>query len=189
MKRIFVFAALTAALSISALAQAKTTDFSGTWVLDIPKSKLDVRARIESMSMTVTQTDKELKVATETKRTPPPADAPAGAPGSGSGGGGGMGRGGGGGGDSTVSYSLDGKETTVEIEGPNGKTPVKYKATIEGGKANLSQSRTFTTQMGEITATTKEAWTLSADGKTLTVERESTSPRGTSSSTLVFAKK
>ena len=184
MKKIFFLAAVVCLSTVAAFSQAKPTDFSGTWALDVSKSKLDARARIESMTMTVTQTDKELKVATETKRTPPPADAP----GAGSGGGGGMGRGFGGG-DSTSTYSLDGKETTAEIDGPNGKMPVKYKATIDGAKASLSQSRTFNSPMGEVSVTTKESWTLSADGKALTIERESTSPRGTSSSTLVFAKK
>ena len=188
MKKLFFLAAVVCLSTVAAFSQAKPSDFSGTWALDVSKSKLDARARIESMTMTVTQTDKELKVATETKRTPPPADAPAGAPGAGSGGGGGMGRGGGSG-DSTSTYSLDGKETTVEIDGPNGKMPVKYKATIDGAKASLSQSRTFSGGMGEVTVTTKESWTLSADGKSLTVERENTSPRGTTNSTLVFAKK
>jgi hypothetical protein len=174
-----------AAFSIAGFAQAKPTDFSGTWALDVSKSKLDERARIESMTMTVAQTDKELKVTTETKRQAPPADAAAAGPG---GGGRGMGRGFGGG-DGTVAYSLDGKETVVEVDGPNGKLPVKYKGSVEAGKANLSSSRTFTGQMGEITVTAKDAWSLSSDGKTLTVEREMTSPRGTSTSTMVFSKK
>jgi len=186
MKRFFFLAAMFAAFSIAGFAQAKPTDFSGTWSLDIPKSQLDVRMRIEALTMTVAQTDKELKVTTETKRQAPPADAAA--AGTGGGGGRGMGRGFGGG-DGTVAYSLDGKETTVEIDGPNGKMPIKYKGTVEGGKANLSSSRTFTGQMGEMTVTTKDVWTLAPDGKTLTVVREQTSPRGTSNSTMVFAKK
>jgi hypothetical protein len=39
-----------------------------------------------------------------------------------------------------------------------------------------------------VTATTTEDWTLSADGKTLTIKRTSESPRGTQNSTLVFNK-
>jgi hypothetical protein len=183
MKKIFFLAALFAAFAVAGYAQAKPTDFSGTWNLDIPKSQLDVRMRIESLTMTVAQTDKELKVTTETKRPAPPADAPQGGPG------GGRGMRGFGGGDGTVAYSLDGKETIVEVDGPNGKMPIKYTGKIEGGKANLSSSRTFTGQMGEVTVTTKDSWTLSPDGKTLTVVRDQTSPRGTSSSTMVFVKK
>jgi len=40
----------------------------------------------------------------------------------------------------------------------------------------------------EVTLTTTETWTLSGDGKTLTVQRTSESPRGTQTSTLVFNK-
>ena len=181
MRKIFFSAAILCVTAVAGYSQAKPTDFSGTWVLDVSKSQLGERARIEAMTVTVAQTDKELKVTTETKRPAPPADASSGGPG-----GRGMGRGFG---DGTVSYSLDGKETIVEIEGPNGKMPVKYKGTIEGGKANLSSTRTFTGPMGEVTSMTKDSWSLSADGKTLTVAREQTSPRGTNSSTLVFAKK
>ncbi|HUR97499.1 MAG TPA: hypothetical protein VMZ26_05455 [Pyrinomonadaceae bacterium] len=187
MKKIFFLAAMFAAFSIASFAQAKPTDFSGTWNLDIPKSQLDVRVRLEALTMTVAQTDKELKVTTETKRPAPPADAAA-QPGP-NGPGGGRGMRGFGGGDGTVSYSLEGKETVVEADGPNGKMPIKYKATLEAGKVNLSTTRSFNGPMGDITATTKDTWTLSADGKTLTDVRVQSSPRGESTSTLVFVKK
>src|SRR6188508_1503199 len=173
MKRIFFLAAMFAAFSIAGFAQ-KPTDFSGTWALDISKSQLDARRPIEAMTMTVAQTDKELKVTTETKRPAPPADATTNAnaaPGSGR-------MRGFGGTDGTVAYSLDGKETVVEIDGPNGKMPIKYKGAVEAGKANLSSLRSFSGPMGDVTITTKDAWSLSADGKTLTVVRESVSPRG-----------
>ena len=99
-----------------------------------------------------------------------------------------MGRGGFGGGDGTTSFDLTGKETKVEIDGRDGKVPQTLKATAAGGKLQLSKSTTMTTQMGEMTMTTKENWELSPDGKTLTVIREQTTPRGTNSSTLVFVK-
>ena len=185
MKRFFFLAAMFAAFSIVGFAQ-KPTDFSGTWSLDIPKSQLDARMRVEGLTMTVAQTDKELKVTTETKRQAPPADTAAAAGPNGAGSGRMRGFGGG---DGTVAYSLDGKETVVEIDGPNGKMPIKYKGSVEAGKANLSSVRSFSGPMGDVTITTKDAWTLSADGKTLTVVRESVSPRGTTSSTMVFAKK
>lgn len=182
MKKTFFLAALLCLLAISAFAQDKK-DFSGSWTLDVGKSKLDERARIESMTMTVAQTDKDIKVETATKRMPPPADA----------GGGGMGRGGMrgmGGGDSNFTYTLDGKETSVNQETPMGAVPVKLKAEIGGdGKLKLSSSRTANTPMGEFTITTKETWSLSEDGKTLTVKREMETPRGTNSSEMVFTKK
>ena len=187
MNKIFFLAAVVCFSAVAGFSQAKPADFSGTWNLDIAKSKLDDRMRVESMTLTVAQTDKELKVTTETKRMAPPTDVPAGGPG-GTGGGRGAGRGFGGG-DGTIAYSLEGKETVVEIDGPNGKMPVKYKGAIAAGTATLSSSRSFTGPMGEVTITGKDLWTLSPDGKTLTVVREQTTPRGSVSSTMVFAKK
>ena len=180
MRKLLFLTAAVCLFSIAAFAQDKKADYSGTWTLDLSKSKLDERARIESQTLTVTQTDKDIKVATSTKRLPPPADAPQG---------GGRPGGGMGGGDSTMTYALDGKETSIEQETPMGKVPVKLTAKSDTGKLHLASSRTMNTQMGEMTMTTKETWELSADGKTLTVNRESTSPRGTNSSTMVFAKK
>ena len=185
MKRNFMFTAILSLFVFAVAASAQTTNFGGTWTLDTAKSKLDERARIESQTLTVTQTDKDISVATVTKRTPSPAGSPGG-----QGGGGGLGRGGGfGGGDATATYSLDGKETTVEQESQAGKIPVKLKAKIDGGKLSLSSSRTFSTPNGEISTSTKETWSLSTDGNTLTVEQTRTTPRGDNSSTMVYSKK
>ncbi len=182
MKKALFLTAFVCLLAVSAFAQDnKKTDFSGSWTLDASKSKLGERARIESMTMTVTQTDKDIKVETATKRLPPPAGAMQ----DGGGQGGGMRRGG----DGTSVYSLDGKETTTETEGQMGKSLVKQKAELDGGKLKLSSTRIFNTQMGEVSINTKEIWTLSDDGKTLTVKRDMETPRGTNSSEMVFTKK
>ncbi len=181
MTKLFVLTAIMAALCVSALSQT-TVDYSGKWALDVAASKLDERQRIESLIMTVTQTEKELKVATETKRAAPPEGVAQ------AGRGGNVGRGGGMGlssGDGTTVYSLDGKETSVDMESPAGPIPVKYQAKKDGAVLKLSQTRTINVQM---TFTTKEEWSLSQDGKTLTVNREMTTPRGTNSSTMVFKK-
>lgn len=176
MKRLLLLTAFFCLGVASGMAQA-SPDFSGTWTLDISKSKLDERSRIESMKLTVTQTAKDITIVPETKRQAPPD--------------GGMGRGGGRAGlgaDSTFTYTLDGKETKTELASAMGAVPVTLKAVSEGGKLKLTSTRTFNTQMGEMTMTTQEVWSLSADGKTLTVEREQQTPRGTNSSTHVFAK-
>ena len=133
------------------------------------------------MTMTVAQMGNDLKVTTETKRQALPADA--------AGGGGGGRRGFGGGGDGATTYSLDGKETTTTRETQMGSVPTKHTATIDGGHVKISSSTTFNGPNGEVTMTSKETWSMSDDGKTLTVERASTSPRGTNSSTMVFVKK
>jgi hypothetical protein len=176
MKKILFLAIALCLMSVAAFAQKP--DYSGTWNLDVAKSKLDERARIESMTMTVTQTDTNLTVATATKRTPMPEAQD-----------GGPARRGMGGGDTSFVYTLDGKETTTEVEGRGGKMPVKLMAKMEGGNLNLTSSRTFSTPMGDMTATTKETWVLSEGNKTLTVTREMSSQRGSSTTTMVFVKK
>jgi len=185
MKKVnFVFAAMLSLTAFAFASNAQTTDYSGTWTLDATKSKLDERMRVESMTLTVAQTAKDISVTTETKRMPRPADAPAPPAGRDGGRGGMMGAG-----DGTTKYSLDGKETKIEIDGPMGKTPQVLTAKSEGGKLMLSKSSTVSSPMGEVTISTKEAWSMSGDGKTLTVVRDQTTPRGSTSSTMVFVKK
>jgi hypothetical protein len=163
---------------------AKTTDFSGKWVLDVSKSKLDPRARIESMTLTVTQNEKELRTYSDVKRTPPPNDMTPG------GGRGGMGGGLAGSGPESRTFSLEGKETSVDtVSGGIPTPPMKLKAEMKkDGTLYLSIVRKFSGQMGEVELTTKETWSLSADGKTLTIDREMNSPRGSNTSKLVLAR-
>ena len=164
----------------------KTPDFTGTWELDTSQSKLDERMRIESMTLTVAQIGQQLKVDSATKRAPRPEGE---GQNSGTGRGGGRGIGfGGGGGSQSLTYTLDGKET--DFTAPDGIGGGKLKAKFDNsGELELTQSRTLNSPAGEITIKTKENWSLSADGKVLTVKRDMETPRGTNSSTLVFNKK
>ena len=166
-----------ALMSVTA-AFSQTADYSGIWGLDVGKSELNERSRIEAMKLTVTQADGSLTVATETTRAAP------------AGGGGGMGRGGRAAalGDASFTYRLDGKETKSELASPMGIVPVKLKAKQDAGKPELTTTRTFDGPRGEVSMTMTEEWSLSSDGKTLTVKRESQSPRGKNKSTLVFTK-
>ncbi len=190
MKKLLFLAVVTCFLSMAAFAQK--ANYAGTWTLDAGKSKLDERSRnVESMTLIVTQTQTELSVTSTTKHSAATLEVPAGAPrppGGGGGGGGGMGRGMGALGDGKTVYALDGKETKVDFEGPNGNIPQTLKAKAEGAKLHLSKSMTMSTPRGEMTISTKETWELGADGKTLTVNREQTTPRGTNTSTMVFTK-
>lgn len=183
--------------AFAASAQDKVANFSGTWNLNVGKSKLDERSHIESQTLTVTQTDKDIKVETATKHAPPPADKEK-QDGGGMGGGqrgggqmGGAGRRGGGmmGGDGTTTYSLDGKETKTEVSGPMGSMPVSLKGKLKGGKLELTRNSTFSGPMGDVSISSKESWELSADGSALTVNSERTSPRGTNTSTMVYTKR
>ena len=188
MKKNFVLAVAVAlcAMAISASAQKAPADFTGKWNLDLTKSKLTDREKtsIESMTYTVTQSATDIKVEIATKRAAPPAGAPAGGP---PGGGGGGGMGGGGGAPAPQTFVL-GKETTVDQQMGQNTVPVKMGSKWDGSKLILSTSRTFRGPNGEVTSTTKETWELGADGKTLTVNREAVSPRGTDATTRVFTK-
>src|SRR5947207_15515556 len=112
MKRYMFVAAIMSlfvlAIGISAQDKkpGKGSDFSGTWTLDVSKSKLGDRNRIESQTMTVTQTGTDITIKTEAKMAAPPAGAPAGG-GAGGGGGRGMGGGGGDGGPQATTYALN----------------------------------------------------------------------------------
>lgn len=199
MKKTSVLAAVFCLLlATTAFAQEKAANFAGTWELDTAKSKLPERMRVESGTLTVTQTDKTLSVATDFKRIPPPEGQSGAAPSDGGNRGmrpGGMGGGRGGmmgGGNGTVSYSLDGKETTVESEAPSGapSSNTTLKAKIEkDGKLKLTSTRTINGQMGEMTITTRETWELLDGGKTLKITRDTETPRGTQTAEMYFTKK
>ena len=91
---------------------------------------------------------------------------------------------GGGGGPRT--YNLDGSETTGEMG--RGKFARKATLSSDGKTLELVSKLTFQGPEGEVTTTSTDKLTLSADGKVLTVVRHSESPRGPQDSTLVFNK-
>jgi len=157
--------ALALAMPLTAWAQSKP-DFSGTWTLNAEKSD------------------------------PPPQR--------GGGGGGGGGRMGGGGGaagpvtikqtatdltitsegrqgPSTLTYKLDGSESSNEMMGRGGASmTVKSKAKWDGSKIVIETTR----DMGGNSVTVTETRSLSADGKDMTVE--TSTPNG--SRKVVFTK-
>jgi hypothetical protein len=187
MRKLLVGFSLLSLLSFGVLAAPALapTSFAGTWALDKSKSK-DLPPQfenIDSYTLTVTQDAQQLTVDTKIARKEGADQA---APG---GGGGGMGRGGGMGmgprGPQT--YKLDGSEATLDTGG-RGTATVKAEWQDGGKTLKLTTKRTFNFQGNDVTATNTEVWSLSGDGKTLTIQRTNESPRGTQSSTLVFNK-
>lgn len=167
MKKLFFAAAIVCLFAFAAFAQ-KPADFSGKWNLDLSKSELGQQAAmIKSQTVTITQSGTSFKVSTQTERN---ADA--------AGGGGGRGGFGGGGGDQ--SYTLDGKEVSTDRQTQNGTVTIKTTASQTGNKVVITS--VFPGPNGDIKNTT--TYELSADGKSLTVTRESM--RGTTKS--VYAK-
>ncbi|HKG97479.1 MAG TPA: hypothetical protein VKA97_06685 [Pyrinomonadaceae bacterium] len=194
MRKLLYAFGLTGALVFALAAQAAAPNFAGTWTLDKSKSQgLSQRVQnAESVSWNITQTDKDITV--EEKITggggPGAGGPPAGAPPAGGapqGGGPGGGRGGmmgGGGGPRT--FNLDGSETTGEMG--RGKFVRKATLSADGKTLELVSKVTFQGPEGEVTTTSTDKLSLSADGKMLTVVRHSESPRGPQDSTLVFNK-
>lgn len=183
-----LMSALVFALAVHAAAPA---NFAGTWTLDKSKSQgLNQRQQnAESVSWVITQTEKEITIEEKITAPNPPAGGPpaGGAPGAGGPGGGGGNRGGMGGLFGPRTFNLDGTETT----GDTGRGKYVRKATVSGdGKTiELTTKSTFAGQDGnEIQTTSNDKLQLSADGKVLTVNRRSESPRGTQEATLVFNK-
>ncbi len=200
MRKLLFALGLTSALVFALAAHAAAPNFAGTWTLDKSKSQgLNQRLQnAESVTWNVTQTEKEItideKVAGGGGPGGPPSGGapaaggpPAGGPPPGGGQGGGRGMGGGMMGGGPRTYNLDGSETTGEMG--RGKFARKATLSSDGKTLELVSKVTFQGPDGnEITTTSNDKLTLSADGKSLTVVRHSESPRGPQDSTLVFNK-
>ena len=188
MKKHILFATILSLLLLAASASAQTTpNFAGTWTLDVAKSRISDREKavIAFQTITAVQTGNDISVTTTTKRVPPP-DAPKEGAGGPSAGAAAMGPF-----SNTFAFTFDGKETVADAPGPNGKSmPVRTSSKWEGSKLILTTSRTHPSRdgSGEITTVTKETWDLAADGKTLIIRRDQTSPQGTQTTARVYTK-
>jgi hypothetical protein len=156
---------LTAAL----LSAQGKVNFSGTWILD--KSKSDVsqfmgvsedaeRAQNTGMTMVVEQQGTSLRV-TRTLKTQ------------------------GGERKEIHTYKTDGGETTNT--GFRGETIVA-RAFWEGDKLVVVSTRTMRVLLKDVSAESRGVWSLSPDGKTLTIAAQVNSPRGEQRVRAVFDK-
>jgi len=140
MNRIAILA-LSAAVVIPFTARAQTKpDFSCTWTMDAAKSDPAPQGRGGGGgggSQTIKQTAAELSVQTQGRQGP-----------------------------HTMTYKLDGSESSNEQMGRGGAVTVKSKAKWDGSKLVIESTR----DMGGQSVTTTETRSLSADGKEMTVE-------------------
>ena len=203
MRKLLCALSLISALVFSlAVHAAAPTSFAGSWTLDKSKSQgLDQRTQnAESVSWTITQDEKTISI--EQKVTggsgggqggggaaPAAGSAPSGGSGGsgqgagqGAGQGGGQGRGMGG----PRTFNLDGTETSGETG--RGKFVRKATWSSDGKTLELTQKSTLQGPEGEVTLSSSDKLSLSADGKVLTVTRHSESPRGAQDSTWVLSK-
>jgi hypothetical protein len=145
-------------------------DFSGTWVLDMDKSELMRMGRGRGgggqgaglqITLKIAQEENMLKIHRITMR-------------------------GGGEQSSELKYSLDGAENTNPAA--MGRGEYKAKATWDGEKLIIEGIQTMSTQRGDMEIPTKEVYSLSADGKVLTIETTRSTRRGDMKGKQVYNK-
>jgi hypothetical protein len=152
-------------LSLPAIASALAKpDFSGTWVMDVNRS-FSNPAGLEQ-TMTVVHTGDQIKVDAKIKTRQ---------------------------GEQTINetYTLDGKETDFVPPGgqPGAKGKRKAMWLPAGRGVVVDDVVTSDSPNGPVTRKTMRKWTLSPDGKTLTVDYYFDDQRGSFEAKRVFTKK
>ncbi|HEX8747976.1 MAG TPA: hypothetical protein VF717_12310 [Pyrinomonadaceae bacterium] len=167
MKRNFMMAGVAAMVFAFSLAGASAkADFSGTWTLDKSKSE-GLPPAIKDQVLVVKQDGDKLNI--DSKLTTETGEQ-----------------------STTDVYTLDGKPADFTQKGPGGaegKGKRTAKWSTDGNGLDVKEAVTFETPNGELALDVTRKWTLSADGKTLTVELNIASAMGTQQMKRVFVKK
>jgi hypothetical protein len=162
MRTTIVMCAAVAAAAASVLAQA---NFAGTWVLDAKRSQ-GLPEGVE-MTMTVKQAASRIEIVTNITTPEGPLTIP-------------------------DLYVVDGKETDYQppiIGGGTGKGRRTSKWTADKMGIDVTEKATLETPAGSADITAVRKWTLSPDGRTLTMDVTMTGPQGEQMSKRVFTKK
>src|SRR5205823_8671461 len=158
MKRVLLFAlAAAVVLPFHARAQAKA-DFSGTWTLDTAKSDPAPQGRGGgggAASVTIKQTSSELAVTSVGRQGP-----------------------------QTMTYKLDGSESTNQVMGRGGAQSVKSTAKWDGSSLVIETTREF----NGMSITTKEVRRLDNGGKEMHIETTTQTPQGEQKRKVVYTK-
>jgi hypothetical protein len=147
------------------IAAAAKANFSGTWTLDKTKSE-GLPPTIKDQVLTVTQTGDKLNI--ESKLTTEQGDQV-----------------------NNDVYTLDGKpaDFSSKMGGGEGKGKRIANWSADGNGIEVKEEVTFDTPNGPATVNITRQWTLSADGKTLTIEMNISSAMGTQQIKRVLVKK
>jgi hypothetical protein len=171
MKKALASLVLAFSVAVTVTAAPKTVDYSGKWTLDRAASKSLPRMydKVSAHKIDVAQTSTTFTVAVDITRS---EGAPV---------------------QQTFDFDLTGKSTQTEttVHTPDGdrKIPMTLKGAVrEDGRIEVTEEREMRGPEGPINATTYELWDVSADGKTLTVHRRDTMPRGTFEYDMVFTR-
>jgi len=162
-KSALAIAMMMICLSPAALASTKP-DFSGTWVMDTNRSFSNPPGL--EQTLVVTHTGDQIKVDAKLKTQQ---------------------------GEQSINetYMLDGKETDFAPPGGQANAKGKRKAMWlpDGRGALIEDVVTADSANGPVTRKTARKWTLSSDGRTLTVDYYFDDQRGSFEAKRVFAKK
>ena len=153
------FAAAAAVTLVAAAAQAQSKDFSGQWEMNAAKSDFGPMAGQGPSKITMTVTQSTTTVKVAQAMSTPQGDL-----------------------NQSTDYTLDGKEATSN--GADGQ-PVTSSAKLDGDALVINSK--LSRQGMDITRVSH--WTLSPDGKSLTVSQDLVTPMGAMSMKLVFDKK
>ena len=161
-KKLFVLL-LAPAFLFAFTTKTYRSNFSGTWKLNESKSDLGPMAQFATRAIKTDQKDDAISIS----RTAPGFD----------------------GGDETTSETLsfDGKEIESTVLG-NNKRKASAKWSDDGNTLSVKYvlNLDFNGQAFEVKGT--ETWTLSSDGKTLTVQTNAASPQGDITAKAVYDK-
>jgi hypothetical protein len=144
-------------IPFTARAQGKP-DFSGTWTLDTAKSDPAPQGRGGgggAASVTIKQTGTELAITSEGRQGP-----------------------------QTMTYKLDGSESTNQVMGRGGAQTVKSTAKWDGSSLVIETTRDF----NGTSITTKEVRRLDNGGKEMHVETTAQTPNGEQKRKVVYTK-
>ena len=156
---------------VASAMTAAPSDFSGSWEMDKSKSELPSGGQQpapDSISWKITQTKDTITI--EEKRVVGGQERPA----------------------QTLTYKLDGSETTGELPGRGGQTQkVALKAKWQGdGKIlELSRVRNMSMQGQDFTVSTTEHLELAEGGKVLKAHSSTETPQGKREQKLTLNKK
>jgi hypothetical protein len=156
MRRALGLAAIAAfVLPLAARAQSKP-DFTGTWTVDPAKSDPVPAGRgAASGTLTIKQTGQEVLFVNEGRQGP-----------------------------QLLMYRLDGSESTNQVVGRGGTTPLKSKAKWDGSSLVVETTR----ELNGISIATKEVRRLSNAGKEMEVETTIQTPQGEQKRKTIFTK-
>ena len=163
-KTLFTLVLVASLMAMAPADSAVKTDFTGEWTLDQSKSNLgEFGAFMAAAKLSVKQAADAITIVRN--QTSPMGESV-----------------------TTDKLTVDGKETTSTggMEGSVRKATVKLAADGNSFTVSSNTKMNFNGDTFEIAAT--EVWSLSADGKTLTIDNTSTTPMGANTIKAVYTK-